>query len=593
MLRSFSSLSLTAKLSAIIAAVNILSIFIMSFMTWKSESENYIRMASKGWSQSTAQFANLSAGGVKWGKSEVVSEAYALYRDDPALNLVQFAAFTADMKPVNTWKRTEVTDLPTDADLLKAVEARPDKPVLTPAGDRGELIVISAPLPVDKNGKATGYVVATWTTEAIIAQINDQILTAIAVQASIVLVSLAVFVLATRRIVGQSLRILTNRISALQQGDLQTEVVFQHKTDEIGFLARAIERFRLDAIEQNTHRRIAEEQQETINGERSRNARLAEENAATQRRIMAEVGSALERLAQGDLNAHLDDLGPEFDKLRADFNRMVQAVAATITEIKEASENVQSGAGDLSTQAEQLARRTEQQAASLEETAAAIAQVTATVRASSQKASNTGVMVNDAKSEAGHSATVVRNAIGAMDRIQNSSSQIGQIIGVIDEIAFQTNLLALNAGVEAARAGEAGKGFAVVAQEVRELAQRSANAAKEIKHLVQVSNTEVASGVELVNQTGGALLKIEQQISAIAAGIGEIVDSYHQQSTGLQEISSSVNSMDHTTQQNAAMVEEVSAASHDLLAQSQTLQTTANRFRLSNAQSMRPASRVA
>lgn len=191
-------------------------------------------------------------------------------------------------------------------------------------------------------------------------------------------------------------------------------------------------------------------------------------------------------------------------------------------------------------------------------------------------------MVDNAKSEANHSAKVVRNAIGAMDRIQHSSSQIGKIIGVIDEIAFQTNLLALNAGVEAARAGEAGKGFAVVAQEVRELAQRSANAAKEIKNLVQVSSAEVGSGVELVNQTGDALLKIELHITSIADGIGEIVESYRQQSTGLQEINTSVNSMDHTTQQNAAMVEEVSAASHDLLSQSRILQTTANRFVLAS-----------
>lgn len=592
-MRSLHSLSLSAKLAGIIISINLLGILGLAFLTWKSESENYMVMASKNWSQSTSQFATLSAGGVKWGKADVVADAYALYRNDPTLNLVQFAAFNADLKPVNTWKRGEVEGLPSDGELLKAAEARPENPSVQFAGHEGQLVVVVAPLPADKNGKAGGYVVATWTAEAILAQITRQVLVAISFEAGVVFISLGVFVFAMRRVVGQPLKLLSARITDLEQGDLQGEVVFQHKGDEMGFLARSIERFRKDAIEQHAQRRLAEEQQATINEERSRNALMAEQNAATQKRIMSDVGSALERLAKGDLSAQLRDMGPEFEKLQTDFNRMVDAVATTITQIKEAAENVQGGAGDLSNQAEQLAKRTEQQAAALEETAAAIEQMTVTVRASSQRASNTGTMVNTAKAEANHSAHVVRNAIGAMDRIQHSSSQIGQIIGVIDEIAFQTNLLALNAGVEAARAGEAGKGFAVVAQEVRELAQRSANAAKEIKQLVQVSNAEVGSGVELVNQTGDALLKIEQQITAIADGIGEIVESYRQQSSGLHEINTSVNSMDQTTQQNAAMVEEVSAASHDLLIQSRILQENADRFHLASAGGNRPARRVA
>lgn len=593
MLRSISSWSLTAKLSAIIVSINLLGILGLAIFTWRSETANYMLLTSKGWSQNTTQFATLAAGGIKWGKSEVVADAYAIYREDASLNLVQFAAFTPDLKPVNTWQRPDLAGLPPEGDLLKAAASRPDKLTLVSTGENGELMMITAPLPVDKSGKTGGYVVATWTAQALFAQIQRQVLIAITLEAGVVFASIAVFMLAMRRIVGKPLQFLSARISALQQGDLQTQVVFQDKGDEVGFLARSVEGFRKDAIDQREQRRVAEEQQEVLNGERMRNARMAEDNALIQARIVAEIGSALERLAKGDLDTELHDMGPEFQKLQSDFNRMVQAVASTITEIKEAAENVQSGAGDLSTQAEQLARRTEQQAASLEETAAALAQVTATVHASSQRASATGAMIEDAKSEANHSAKVVRNAIGAMDRIQHSSSQIGQIIGVIDEIAFQTNLLALNAGVEAARAGDAGKGFAVVAQEVRELAQRSANAAKEIKHLVQVSSAEVGSGVELVNKTGDALLKIEQHITSVADGIGDIVESYRQQSTGLQEINSSVNSMDQTTQQNAAMVEEVSAASHDLLSQSQILQSSADRFVLGSGRAKIAARRAA
>ncbi|MFY8100076.1 MAG: methyl-accepting chemotaxis protein, partial [Allorhizobium sp.] len=258
--------------------------------------------------------------------------------------------------------------------------------------------------------------------------------------------------------------------------------------------------------------------------------------------------------------------------------------------IKTASLAVENGAGELASQAEQLAKRTEQQAASLEETAAALDEVASTVETSSKGADHAGRMVNEAKTEARESAEVVRRAIGAMDRIQSSSSQIGQIIGVIDEIAFQTNLLALNAGVEAARAGEAGKGFAVVAQEVRELAQRSANAAKEIKQLVATSNAEVAGGVSLVNETGTALLKIEERIGNIAETIVAIASSYREQSSGLKEINHAINDMDQATQRNAAMVEETSAACHDLLNQSRLLQEAAGRFSLA---ADHPASRAA
>lgn len=552
-----------------------------------------MQMVSQGWVQNTTQFATLAAGGVKWSKPEVIAEAYALYRDDPTLNLVQFVAFAPDMKAVSAWSRPQVIGLPTEADLKSAAEARPEKPVLSRAGASGELVVITAPLPLDKNGKAAGWVVATWTADSILSLIRHQVLVEIALETSVVFLSLGAFIFAMRRVVGQPLRMLSDRIANLQGGDMESDVVFQEKQDEIGFLARAIDRFRRDAIDQQIQRRTAQEQQQLIDVERTRNARMSEDNASAQRRIMDEVGSALERLAQGDLSTELRDLGPEFDKLRADFNRTVQAVAAAITKIKDAAGNVEGGAGDLSNQAEQLARRTEQQAAALEETAAALAQVTSTVQASSQRASITGNMVTETKSDAHQSAIVVRNAIGAMDRIQSSSSQIGQIIGVIDEIAFQTNLLALNAGVEAARAGEAGKGFAVVAQEVRELAQRSATAAKEIKNLVEVSSSEVGSGVQLVNQTGDALLKIEQQITSIANGIGEIVDSYQQQSSGLSEINASLNSMDQTTQQNAAMVEEVSAACHDLLEQSRVLQATSNAFQLASAGNAHQERRIA
>ncbi|TRL38450.1 methyl-accepting chemotaxis protein [Rhizobium straminoryzae] len=574
------SLPLTAKLSAIIVTINLIGVIGLGISTWTSERAAMLSLISANWMKDTAQFATLASGGVKWGKADVVQEAYALYRDKADLHLVQFAAYGATLNVVDSWNRKEVDDLPSADALAKAAATRPEKPAIVDTGADPDLMTIVAPLPNDKSGKPTGYVVTTWTGDRIIDQIRSKVLTSVMLQSLVIIAAVTVFIVTMRRLVGQPLQVLSRRIAGLQQGDLQSPVVFQQKGDEIGFLARALEGFRKDAIAQQEQHRLAEEQQATISSERARNARMAEDNAATQARVMASVGSALERMAAGDLTATLGDLGPEFEKLRLDFNAMVQSVAVAITEIKSSAGNVESGAVELASQAEQLAKRTEQQAAALEETAAALDQVTATVRTSSQSAETTGAMVGEAKSEASHSAEVVRNAIGAMDRIQHSSSQIGTIIGVIDEIAFQTNLLALNAGVEAARAGEAGKGFAVVAQEVRELAQRSANAAKQIKNLIDVSNSEVANGVQLVNQTGDTLLKIEEHIGRIAEGIVGMVQSYRQQATGLQEINASISSMDQTTQQNAAMVEEVSAASHDLLSQSRTMQDASGRFQL-------------
>lgn len=227
-----------------------------------------------------------------------------------------------------------------------------------------------------------------------------------------------------------------------------------------------------------------------------------------------------------------------------------------------------------------LAKRTEQQAASLEETAAAVDKITATVRSSAERVRDVEQIVQEAKQSADLSAGVVRNAIDAMERIESASRHIEQIIGVIDEITFQTNLLALNAGIEAARAGEAGKGFAVVAMEVRELAQRSAAAAQEIKDLINRSTSEVGSGSQSVQETGTVLAKISAQTAIISQHVEMIARASHDQSGALQEVNATINHIDHIAQQNAAMVEEVTAASLELAAEADTLTTLITQFQL-------------
>ncbi len=240
-----------------------------------------------------------------------------------------------------------------------------------------------------------------------------------------------------------------------------------------------------------------------------------------------------------------------------------------------------------------LARRTEQQAAALEETAAAVDEISATVKTSSGRANEVRRIVQDAKRRADTSSGVVQNAVSAMARIREASDKIANIVGVIDSIAFQTNLLALNAGVEAARAGEAGKGFAVVAQEVRELAQRSAQAAKEIGGLITNSSSEVATGTHYVSQTGDALMEIAGQIVDIAGHVDLIATSSQEQTVSLDSVNGSVNELDHMTQQNAAMVEETNAATRQLAEDIRQLSDLIHRFELTGGKTGMYAARAA
>jgi len=297
--------------------------------------------------------------------------------------------------------------------------------------------------------------------------------------------------------------------------------------------------------------------------------------------VVEETARALSRLAEGDLTARItEDFTGDYRKLKDDFNSAIGRLESSMTEISSNTAAMRSGAGEISQAADDLSRRTEQQAATLEETAAALDQITATVRRTAEGAQRAGVVVGSAREDAERSGEVVSKAVEAMGDIERSAEQISQIIGVIDEIAFQTNLLALNAGVEAARAGDAGKGFAVVASEVRALAQRSAEAATEIKSLISASTNQVKTGVSLVGQTGEALTAIVGRVSEINGLMSEISASAVEQATALGEVNTAVNQMDQTTQQNAAMVEQSTAASHSLTQEAEQLARLVGRFKV-------------
>lgn len=294
--------------------------------------------------------------------------------------------------------------------------------------------------------------------------------------------------------------------------------------------------------------------------------------AAEHGRIISVIAEGMKELAAGHLTIRLgDEIGGEYGALRRDFNAAAERLQSTMQSVMSAVRSISAGAEEMSQATDDLSRRTEQQAASLEETAAALEEITATVKKTAQNARNASEIVTTAKSAAESGGQIVDTAIHAMGQISQSSKQINDIIGVIDEIAFQTNLLALNAGVEAARAGEAGKGFAVVASEVRALAQRSSEAAREIKILIKASSEHVGSGVKLVGESGRALEEIVNQVVEINSLVTEMAMAAQQQSSGIEEVNMAVTQMDQVTQQNAAMVEQSTAAARNLAGETSEL----------------------
>ncbi|MCA0044964.1 methyl-accepting chemotaxis protein [Celeribacter litoreus] len=300
---------------------------------------------------------------------------------------------------------------------------------------------------------------------------------------------------------------------------------------------------------------------------------------AEQDKVVDSLRVGLKKLAEGNLTSRLDEtFAEEYETLRADFNDAIENLLIAMRNVVENSDMIRGEASEISNAADDLSRRTEKQAATLEETATALDELTSSVRSAADGAKQASEMVNTAKANAEASGKVVQEAVEAMGQIESSSNQISKITSVIDDIAFQTNLLALNAGVEAARAGEAGRGFAVVASEVRALAQRSSEAAREINDLISKSGTLVKRGVGLVGETGEALRGIVSSVSDISHNVSEIAISAREQSSGLAEINAAVNQLDQVTQQNAAMFEETTAASHALTREAENLNVTTSRF---------------
>jgi methyl-accepting chemotaxis protein len=356
---------------------------------------------------------------------------------------------------------------------------------------------------------------------------------------------------------------LANATERVGEGAFDVAIPATVRKDEIGRLARAVEGFRDASIKK---------------AELEASAAAGREEQA---RVVSRLGEAMAELADSDFSNRIDTAFPEdYDQLRQDFNGALDSLSKALRSVSEAAGSIRSGATEISEASEDLALRTERQAATLEQTSATCKSVSHSVQETAAGALGASQMIEDAHADAMRGGEVVREAVAAMGDIERSSRAIEQIISVIDSIAFQTNLLALNAGVEAARAGEAGKGFAVVANEVRALAQRTADSAHEVKELIGKSAEQVKSGVRLVSDTGEALDRIVSKIGEVSHVVQEASTAAERQADNLQEVTKAVSDIDMATQQNAAMVEQAAAATRSLLEQSDQLADLVAKFTL-------------
>ncbi|MBY5348962.1 methyl-accepting chemotaxis protein [Rhizobium leguminosarum] len=455
-----------------------------------------------------------------------------------------------------------------DNDMAKVIFYNDMEPIIQEADkDASELLYINVKgSDASYESSELTYSTILWSTWGLIASV-------------LAIVAGAIVYVAAQ--IARPINAITGSMTGLAAGDTAAIIPYASRTDEIGSMAGAVEVFRQTALAKIKADQEIEVSRALSEGERQRREEIDRARAVAMAQATNGLAGNLKKLADGDLTIQISEpFDADFEALRSDFNSAVAQLCRTLTKVAGSTVGIDSGSNEIANSASDLARRTEQQAAALEQTAAALDEITANVASSSKRAEEARKVAAEANASAATSGQIVTQAVEAMSRIEQSSNEISTIIGVIDEIAFQTNLLALNAGVEAARAGEAGKGFAVVAQEVRELAQRSAKAAKEIKSLIQTSSGEVATGVELVSKTGSALKQIGELVVAMNQHVEAIAVSSREQSTGLAEINTAVNSLDQTTQQNAAMVEEASAASTSLANETVTLRELIGQFKM-------------
>ncbi|SLN77981.1 methyl-accepting chemotaxis protein [Roseisalinus antarcticus] len=533
--------SLFVRCAALTAAITII-VAALLFVFYERHADNIARLGLERLALEMTSGTALNLGGaIRFAKVDQVDETLTSYTERADHSMLFAAVHDAEGNLVSRFGGTregEIDDLSTLADAARATGS---------VQTTGDGFWISVPVRFGSDNGVVGSLSAIWSPEADLAEFRADRRTQQGVVVGMFLVLLGLSLLILRQMLAVPLKKVGAGMIQVAEGQYDDEIPLVRRRDEIGGIARSLDTLRAKLIEA----RAAEIRQQ--------------EAQATQERVVDRLRRGLGALADGDLTHRIRTaFASDYEELRTDFNRASQTLNDTVTNVHASASNIRAGAEDISRASDDLSRRTENQAATLEETAAATDELTQSVKSAADGAREVEGIVTDAKTHAEQSGAVVQSAVSAMTEIEKSSEQISQIIGVIDDIAFQTNLLALNAGVEAARAGEAGKGFAVVASEVRALAQRSSDAAKEIKSLISGSSLQVEEGVTLVGKAGEALSSIVERVSHISELVTNIARGTVEQATGLGEINLGVTNLDQVTQQNAAMVEQSTAAAHAL-----------------------------
>jgi methyl-accepting chemotaxis protein len=577
-------LSLAGRLALCLVAANLVGITATTLWIERQVDGSLSQLAEEGWGRSTTELANAVAGAIKWKKPDVIAETYAFVVNEDSKPIGRALTLAQGGEVLAAFELPGTDTASIDAAAKEIVAKSPEGITSVPL-DGHVLIVAPSGQTADK--KPLGYLALAWRTGGLIEAVDAARWQLVATQAAATIAIVGLILLAMRAWITRPLRSITRRIDGLSAGDLETEVPGQGSNDETGVIARALESFRLTSIARLNAEQDAEEQRHLMEEERAGSEKNRALTAQQQAKVVVKVGEGLSEIARGNLTFTIGaDFVEEYRKIANDYNAATARLRDTMMSIINTGEGIRSDSEEISQAATDLARRTEQQAANLEETVAALDEITTAVTQTAQGSNRARNVVAAAKTDAEKSGGVAQEAIAAMSKIEESSTQISQIIGVIDEIAFQTNLLALNAGVEAARAGEAGRGFAVVAQEVRTLAQRSAEAAKEIKTLISASTGHVERGVSMVNETGKVLKQIIIHVNDINKVVGDIASSAEEQAVGLQSINSAMNVMDQVTQENAAMVEECTASSSSLAGETDRLMQLIRRFNVGDDQNV-------
>lgn len=519
----------------------------------------------------TRGLAERSAGALRFGKVDKLTEEMTILLEQENGDLSALMAFRPGMEAAGA-----TGDMP--AKLAPAAERLARSALETgtiQADETGRLL--AAPVLMGEGATVVGTVVSLWTDEqrlAAVAAASQRIWASIAGVLCAFLLA-AAFLL--RRWLSRPLENVCNAMADVAEGNLETEVPHLGTQDEIGRIARALDAQRQKLVAARQLDREARRADETAR----ENAKVIAQKEQEQRRVVDALNVGLKALAEGDLTQRLPrPFASEYESLRENFNRTLEMLSNAVSQVRENADFISRSSGEVAQSSDDLSRRTESQAATLEQTAAALDELTGSIASTASDSRSVAGIAEAASTEMEATGAVVQNAMEAMSTIEESSAQVHQIIGVIEDIAFQTNLLALNAGVEAARAGEAGKGFMVVATEVRALAHRSSEAALEIKALIDGSSSHVENGVSLVRKAGESLQSIVQQVERITSHVAQIAQRTEEQSAGLTQINTGVGQLDTVTQQNAAMVEEATAASHQLDQDAKQLTDTVARFRV-------------